>query len=332
MTHPLVFSGIQPSGHLTLGNYLGALKNWVDMQNTHTCIYCVVDQHAITTFQNPQDLKHATREVTAGIIASGVDTKKTILFHQSGNPNHTELGWYFNCIARIGWLNRMTQFKEKSGKNAQNASVGLFAYPALQSADILAYKATHVPVGEDQKQHLELCRDIAQKFNHDYGINFFPIIEPLIQSEGARVMSLKDGTKKMSKSDPSDNARINLMDDADTIAKKIKKATSDSDVLPADVTELDNRPEAKNLVTLYAVLHNTSTAHIMNDVAGKNWGEFKSMLADVAIEHIAPIGAEMNRLMQDTTHLDTILNDGANRARNISQPILDETKKILGFL
>lgn len=332
MTQELVFSGIQPTGQLTLGNYLGALKNWADMQQTHDCIYCVVDQHAITMFQDPIKLKNATREVAAGIIASGVNTDKTILFHQSGNPNHTELGWVFSCIARMGWLNRMTQFKEKSGKNAENCSVGLFAYPALQSADILAYKATHVPVGEDQKQHLELCRDIAQKFNHDYKTDFFPLIEPLIRAEGARVMSLKDGTKKMSKSDASDNARINLMDDADTIARKIKKATSDSDVLPTDVAGLNERLEAKNLITLYAVLQNKTIGDIMPDVAAKGWGNFKGMLADVAVDKIAPIGVEMNRLMQDKSEIDRILNNGANRAREISQPILDDVKKIVGFL
>ena len=328
----LVFSGIQPTGQLTLGNYLGALKNWAEMQQIHTCIYCVVDQHAITFFQDPINLKNATREVAAGIIASGVDTDKTILFHQSGNPNHTELAWYFNCIARMGWLSRMTQFKEKSGKNAENSSVGLFAYPALQAADILAYKATHVPVGEDQKQHLELCRDIAQKFNHDYRTDFFPLIKPFIRTEGARVMSLKDGTKKMSKSDPSDTSRINLTDTADTIARKIKKATSDNDVLPSEIADLTKRAEAKNLVTLYAVLQNKTVADVMPHVAGKGWSDFKAMLADVAVEKIAPIGREMNRLMQDKGELDRILNTGAHRAQEISQPILDDVKKIIGFL
>ncbi len=332
MTDSLVFSGIQPTGQLTLGNYLGALKNWADMQRQHKCIYCVVDQHAITVFQDPAQLKHATREVTAGIIASGVDTDTTILFPQSANPNHTELAWYFNCVARMGWLNRMTQFKEKSGKNAENSSVGLFAYPALQAADILAYKATHVPVGEDQKQHLELCRDIAQKFNHDYNTDFFPLIQPFIRSEGARVMSLRDGNKKMSKSDASDNARINLMDDADTIAKKIKKATSDSDVLPSETEGLQNRPEAKNLLTLYAVLQDKPLEHVMPEVAGKGWGAFKSMLADITVAKIAPIGIEMTRLMQDKSEIDRILNNGATRAREISQPIIDETRKIIGFL
>ena len=332
MTKELIFSGIQPTGQLTLGNYLGALKNWSEVQSTHDCIYCVVDQHAITTFQDPDKLRNATREVAAGIIASGVDVSKTILFHQSGNPNHTELAWYFNCMARMGWLNRMTQFKEKAGKNAEQSSVGLFAYPALQAADILAYKATHVPVGEDQKQHLELCRDIAGKFNHDYGVDFFPLIEPLIKEEGARVMSLKDGSKKMSKSDPSDNSRINLMDDVDTIVKKFKKATSDAHILPSEVEGLIDRPEAKNLITIYAQLQNKTIAQAMPEIAGKGWGDFKTALADVAVAHLSPISDGMNRLLNDKAEIDRILNDGADKARNISQPILDETKKILGFL
>ncbi len=332
MMESLVFSGIQPTGQLTLGNYLGALKNWAHMQRHHDCIYCVVDQHAITVFQDPVQLKNATREVAAGIIASGVHVDKTILFYQSANPNHTELAWYFNCIARMGWVNRMTQFKEKSGENAQNSSVGLFAYPVLQAADVLAYKATHVPVGEDQKQHLELCRDIAQKFNHDYNTDFFPLIEPLIRAEGARVMSLKNGNKKMSKSDPSDNARINLTDGADVIAKKIKKATSDSHLLPCHTDGLHHRPEAKNLITLYAVLQDKTIQQVMPDVAGKGWGTFKNMLADVAVATIAPIGVEMNRLMQDKGEIDRILQNGAHRARHISQPIVDKTRKIIGFL
>ncbi len=332
MTQELVFSGIQPTGSLTLGNYIGALKPWAEMQKTHDCIYCVVDQHAITIFQDPEKLRNATREVAAGIIASGVDVSKTILFHQSGNPNHTELGWYFNCIARMGWLNRMTQFKEKSGKNAEKSSVGLFAYPVLQAADILAYRATHVPVGEDQKQHLELCRDIANKFNHDYKTDFFPLIEPLIKDEGARVMSLKDGAKKMSKSDPSDNSRINLMDDADTIVKKIKKATSDAEVLPSDMERLKKRPEALNLITIFAQLQNKTIEQGLADVAGFGWGDFKTALADVAVTHLLPISNEMNRLLDDKAELDRILNKGAEKARNKSQPVVDNVRSTLGFL
>ncbi|MGB1361116.1 MAG: tryptophan--tRNA ligase [Alphaproteobacteria bacterium] len=327
-----IFSGIQPTGQLTLGNYLGALKNWDKMQSEGECIYSIVDQHAITVSPDPVELKNATLEVAAGVIASGIDYKKHILFHQSGNPNHTELGWYFNCIARMGWLNRMTQFKEKAGKNAEKSSVGLFAYPNLQAADILAYHATHVPVGEDQKQHLELCRDIAQKFNHDYGVEFFPVIEPIINEQGGRIMSLKDGKNKMSKSDPSDNSRINLVDDKDTIAKKFKKATSDADLLPSSKEEFDGRPEAENLISIYATLQDKTIDDVLPEVGGLGWGDFKGKLADVAVATISPISDEINRLMSDKAEIENILNDGARKSREISQPIIDETKKILGFI
>jgi len=332
MINKIIFSGIQPTGQLTLGNYLGALKNWGKLQDNGKCIYSIVDQHAITIFQDPQSLKNATLEVSAGIIASGIDTDKHILFHQSGNPNHSELGWYFNCVARMGWLNRMTQFKEKSGKNAEKSSVGLFAYPNLQSADILAYHSTHVPVGEDQKQHLELCRDIAQKFNHDYGIDFFPIIEPIINEQGGRIMSLKDGNKKMSKSDPSDNSRINLTDSKELITKKFKKATSDADLLPSSKKELGNRPEANNLVSIYALLQDKTVESVLQEIGGLGWGDFKNKLADVAVEKISPISDEINRLMQDKGEIENILNKGAMKSREISQPIIDKTKQIIGFI
>ena len=332
MTNKIIFSGIQPTGQLTLGNYLGALKNWVKMQGEGKCIYSIVDQHAITVSPDPKELKDATLEVGASIIASGIDYKKHILFHQSGNPNHTELGWYFNCIARMGWLNRMTQFKEKAGKNAEKSSVGLFAYPNLQAADILAYHSTHVPVGEDQKQHLELCRDIAQKFNHDYGVDFFPIIEPIINEEGGRIMSLKDGNKKMSKSDESDNSRINLMDDRETIARKFKKATSDADLLPSSMDEAENRPEAHNLISIYATLQDKTIESVLPEVGGLGWGDFKNKLADVAVEKIAPISDEINRLMKDKGEIEKILNEGAEKSREISQPIVDKTRKIMGMI
>lgn len=328
----LVFSGIQPTGSLTLGNYLGALKQWVALQDNHRCIYCIVDQHAITTHQDPKVLRHATQEVAAGIIASGVSTAKTILFPQSANPNHTELGWYFNCIARMGWLNRMTQFKEKSGKNAEESSVGLFAYPNLQTADILLYKATHVPVGADQKQHLELCRDIATKFNHTYKRRFFPLIKPLITDQSARIMSLKDAKKKMSKSDSADNSRINLLDDVDTIARKIRKATSDAHLLPGTMECLEGRPEAKNLLTIFATLQDKSLADSLHSVSNLKWSAFKEMVIEVLLTTLVPIGDEMRRLLRDRAEIDRILHEGAVRSRHISQPVIEETRKILGLL
>ncbi|WP_371228826.1 tryptophan--tRNA ligase [Roseovarius sp. 2305UL8-3] len=330
---PRVFSGIQPSGGLTLGNYLGAMKRFVDMQNDGIeTIYCMVDLHAITVWQDPDKLRHATRELCAGYIASGLDPAKSILFNQSQVAEHTQLAWIFNCVARMGWMQRMTQFKDKAGKNAQNASLGLFGYPALMAADILAYHATHVPVGEDQKQHLELTRDIATKFNHDYGVDFFPITEPVIEGAATRVMSLRDGSKKMSKSDPSDLSRINLADDADMIAKKIRKAKTDPEPLPSEVDGLETRPEARNLVNIYAALSEQSVEAVMAEVGGKAFSEFKPMLADLAVAKMSPISDEMARLMQDVTEIDRILANGAGRAREIAAPILKKTYEIVGMV
>lgn len=330
---PRVFSGIQPSGGLTLGNYLGAMKRFVEMQGSDfETIYCMVDLHAITVWQDPDKLRHATRELCAGFIAAGLDPKQSILFNQSQVPEHTQLAWIFNCVARMGWMQRMTQFKDKAGKNAQNASLGLFAYPALMAADILAYHATHVPVGEDQKQHLELTRDIAIKFNNDFGVEFFPITEPVIEGAATRVMSLRDGSKKMSKSDPSDMSRINLTDDADTISKKIRKAKTDPEPLPSDADGLQDRPEARNLVNIYAALSDQSLEKVMLDVGGMQFGTFKPMLADLAVARLAPISTEMARLMQDTAEIDRILKDGADRARAIATPILQKTYEIVGMV
>ena len=330
---PRVFSGIQPSGGLTLGNYLGAMKRFVDMQNDGIeTIYCMVDLHAITVWQDPDKLRHATRELCAGYIAAGLDPAKSILFNQSQVAEHTQMAWIFNCVARMGWMQRMTQFKDKAGKNAQNASLGLFGYPALMAADILVYHTTHVPVGEDQKQHLELTRDIATKFNHDYGVEFFPITEPVIEGPATRVMSLRDGSKKMSKSDPSDMSRINLTDDADTIAKKIRKAKTDPEPLPSDVEGLDERPEARNLINIYAALNEQSVEAVMSDVGGRTFSEFKPMLADLAVAKMSPISDEMARLMQDTSEIDRILADGAARARAIAAPILKKTYEIVGMV
>lgn len=330
---PRVFSGIQPSGNLHLGNYLGALKRFADAQNQGVqTLYCMVDLHAITVWQEPADLRHATRELAAGFIASGLDPARSILFNQSQVAEHTQLAWVFNCVARMGWMQRMTQFKDKAGKNAQNASLGLFAYPALMAADILAYHATHVPVGEDQKQHLELTRDIAIKFNNDFGVDFFPITEPVIEGAATRVMSLRDGSKKMSKSDPSDMSRINLTDDADAIAKKIRKAKTDPEPLPLDAKGLEDRPEARNLINIYAALADMSVDQVMAEAGGKPFSEFKPMLADLAVEKIAPISTEMSRLMQDVTEIDRILADGADRARAIATPILRQTYEIMGMV
>jgi tryptophanyl-tRNA synthetase len=331
---PRVFSGIQPSGGLTLGNYLGAMKRFVDMQNagTHECVYCMVDLHAITVWQDPATLTRNTRELCAGFIAAGIDPERSILFNQSQVPEHAQLAWIFNCVARMGWMGRMTQWKDKAGKNAEAASLGLFAYPALMAADILAYHATHVPVGEDQKQHLELTRDIAAKFNHDYGIEFFPITEPVIEGAATRVMNLQDGTKKMSKSDPSDRTRINLTDDADTIAKKIRKAKTDPDPLPETVEGLESRPEARNLVNIWAALADSTVEDVVTQNAGKMFGYFKQDLADLAVEKLAPISGEMARLMQDPAEIDRILGRGAERAREIAAPILARTYDIVGMV
>ncbi|SLN48018.1 Tryptophan--tRNA ligase [Roseovarius gaetbuli] len=330
---PRVFSGIQPSGNLHLGNYLGALKRFADAQNQGIpSIYCMVDLHAVTVWQDPAELRHSTRELAAGFIASGLDPEKSILFNQSQVAEHSQLAWIFNCVARMGWMQRMTQFKDKAGKNAQNASLGLFAYPALMAADILAYHATHVPVGEDQKQHLELTRDIAAKFNNDFGVDFFPITEPVIEGTGTRVMSLRDGSKKMSKSDPSDMSRINLTDDADTIAKKIRKAKTDPEPLPSEVKGLEERPEARNLVNIYAALADMSVDQVMSEAGGKAFSEFKPMLADLAVEKLAPISGEMSRLMTDVSEIDRILGNGADRARAIAAPILRQTYEIMGMV
>jgi tryptophanyl-tRNA synthetase len=330
---PRVFSGIQPSGNLHLGNYLGALKRFAEAQNKGIqTLYCMVDLHAITVWQDPADLARATRELAAGFIASGLDPARSILFNQSQVAEHTQMAWVFNCVARMGWMQRMTQFKDKAGKNAQNASLGLFAYPALMAADILTYHATHVPVGEDQKQHLELTRDIAIKFNHDYDVEFFPIPEPVIEGAATRVMSLRDGSSKMSKSDPSDMSRINLTDDADTIAKKIRKAKTDPEPLPSEVAGLEGRPEARNLVNIYAALADMSVDQVMADVGGRPFSEFKPMLADLAVDRIAPISTEMARLMQDLSEIDRILADGAARARAIAAPILRQTYEIMGMV
>ena len=330
---PRVFSGIQPSGGLTLGNYLGAIKRFVDMQQSGVeTLYCMVDLHAITVWQDPQTLRHNTHELAAGYIAAGLDPAKSILFNQSRVPEHAQLGWVFNCVARMGWMKRMTQFKDKAGKNAENASLGLFGYPALMAADILAYHATHVPVGEDQKQHLELTRDIAAKFNHDYGVDFFPITEPVIEGVATRVMSLRDGSKKMSKSDPSDMSRINMTDNAETIAKKIRKAKTDPDGLPSEVAGLEGRPEARNLVNIYAALAASSVEAVLGHAGGKQFSEFKPMLVDIAVEKLAPISTEMAQLMQDPAAIDQVLKDGAGRAREIAAPILTKTYDIVGML
>lgn len=330
---PRVFSGIQPSGGLTLGNYLGALKRFSEMQNEgRDCIYCMVDLHAITVWQDPDKLRHNTRELTAGFIASGVDPEKSILFNQSAVPEHAQLAWIFNTVARMGWMQRMTQWKDKAGKNAEKASLGLFAYPALMAADILVYHATHVPVGEDQKQHIELTRDVAAKFNHDYGVDFFPMTEPVIEGAATRVMSLRDGSKKMSKSDPSDASRINLTDDADTIAKKIRKAKTDPDALPSEAKGLEDRPEARNLVNIYAAFTNQTVDQVLADVGGKQFGEFKPMLADLAVAKLSPISTEMARLLDDTAEIDRILARGAEQAREITVPILKKTYEIVGLV
>ncbi|WP_420327582.1 tryptophan--tRNA ligase [Mameliella sp.] len=330
---PRVFSGIQPSGNLHLGNYLGALKRFADSQTAGIqSIFCMVDMHAITVWQDPEDLRRQTRELTAGFIASGVDPEKSILFNQSQVAEHAQLAWIFNCVARMGWMQRMTQWKDKAGKNQQNASLGLLAYPALMAADILVYHATHVPVGEDQKQHLELTRDIAIKFNNDFGVDFFPITEPVIEGAATRVMSLRDGTKKMSKSDPSDMSRINLTDDADAIALKIRKARTDPEPLPETVEGLEERPEARNLVNIYAALADLSVEQVITEHGGQQFGTFKPALADLAVAKLAPISTEMKRLTADPAQIDTVLRRGSERARDIAAPILEKTYEIVGMV
>jgi tryptophanyl-tRNA synthetase len=332
MAEPRVFSGIQPSGNLTLGNYLGALRRWVEMQDAYPTLYCVVDLHAITVWQDPAQLRHATREVAAAFLAIGLDPERSILFNQSQVPAHAELAWIFNCVARLGWLNRMTQFKDKAGKDREAASVGLYAYPCLMAADILAYHGTHVPVGEDQKQHVELARDIAAKFNHDFGTDFFPLPEPVIEGTATRVMSLRDGTKKMSKSDPSDMSRINLTDDADAIAQKIRKARTDPEPLPETVAALDARPEARNLVNIYAAIAGCTPADVLAEFAGRPFSDFKPRLVDLAVAHLAPITGRMTELMSDPAGIDRVLGDGADRAAALSAPILERTYDIVGLL
>lgn len=331
---PRVFSGIQPSGNLTLGNYLGALKRFAEKQDEGIeTIYCLVDLHAITVWQEPEALKRQTREAAAAFIASGVDPSRSVLFNQSQVSAHAEMAWLLNCVARMGWMNRMTQWKDKTqGKNAEQQSLGLFAYPALMAADILVYHATMVPVGEDQKQHVELTRDIAAKFNHDYKTDFFPMPEPLIEGTATRVMSLRDGTKKMSKSDPSDASRINLTDDADTIAKKFRKAVTDPASLPESLEGLAERPEARNLVNIYAALSNRNAEAVIAEFGGQGWGTFKPALADLAVAKLEPISSEMSRLMNDPAEIDRILGAGAEQARAIAQPILEGALDIMGMV
>ena len=330
---PRIFSGIQPSGGLTLGNYLGALKRFVEKQDEGIeTIYCLVDLHAITVWQDPEKLRQQTREGAAAFIAAGIDPARSVLFNQSQVTAHAELAWIFNCVARMGWMGRMTQWKDKAGKNAEAASLGLFAYPALMAADILAYHATMVPVGEDQKQHLELTRDIAIKFNNDFKVDFFPVVDPLIEGAATRVMSLRDGTKKMSKSDPSDQSRINLTDDADQIAAKIRKAKTDPEPLPDTVEGLKDRPDARNLVNIYAALAGHTVDQVIADFAGAQFGTFKPALADLAVAKLAPITTEMNRLMKEPAEIDRILGQGAERAEAIARPIVDQVYDIVGMI
>jgi len=330
---PRVFSGIQPSGGLTLGNYLGALKRFVAKQDEGIeTIYCLVDLHAITVWQDPATLRANTREAAAGFIAAGIDPARSILFNQSQVSAHAELAWIFNCVARVGWMNRMTQFKDKAGKDKEAASLGLYAYPALMAADILAYHATHVPVGEDQRQHLELTRDIAIKFNHDFGVEFFPVVEPVIEGAATRVMSLRDGTRKMSKSDPSDMSRINLTDDADTIAQKFRKARTDPEPLPETVEALEGRAEARNLVNIYAALADCDVPAVLAQFGGQGFGVFKPALADLAVDRLRPISTEMARLMRDPAQIDRLLGAGAERADAIAAPILARCHEITGMI
>lgn len=347
----LVFSGVQPTGNLHLGNYLGAIKKFVALQDLNDCIYCVVDMHSLTAQLVHDDLEDQTRQITAAFLASGIDPRKHIVFNQSRVMQHAELAWIFNCVARIGWMNRMTQFKDKAGKDRENASLGLLAYPSLMAADILVYRATHVPVGEDQKQHLELTRDIAQKFNNDFseriaarglGVEmqigeetvqgYFPITEPVIGGPAARIMSLRDGSKKMSKSDPSDLSRINLTDDADTIAKKIKKAKTDPDALPGEVDGLEGRPEAKNLVGIYAGLADLSEDQVLSEFGGQQFSVFKPALAELAVVKMAPVADEMRRILADKTYVDGVLRDGGERAGVLAEKTMKDVRAIIGLL
>lgn len=337
----LVFSGVQPTGNLHLGNYLGAINRFVALQESFDCLFCVVDLHAITVPQDPAELRSNIREVAAAFVACGIDPEKNIVFNQSQVPEHAELAWVFNCVARMGWLSRMTQFKEKAGKDRENASVGLFAYPTLMAADILVYRATHVPTGDDQKQHLELARDIAQKFNHDFSSSimslvgrdmFFPLPEPLIQGPATRVMSLRDGSKKMSKSDPSDLSRINLADDSDTISQKIRKAKTDPHPLPVELSELKQRPEADNLVGIYAALAGTSKQDVLNQFGSGNFSVFKAALVDLCVARLSPIGDEMRRIQADPGFIDSLLRVGSERARVRAQATMTIVKDVIGFL
>ncbi|MDC7682998.1 tryptophan--tRNA ligase [Asticcacaulis sp. BYS171W] len=327
-----ILSGIQASGSLHLGNYLGALKKFADMQSLEAeRFYMIADLHAITVWQDPEKLLSQTREIAACYLAAGVDPARSTIFAQSAVPAHTEMAWLFNCVARLGWLDRMTQFKDKAGKDKERASIGLYTYPVLQAADILIYKATHVPVGEDQRQHLELTRDVAKKFNHDYKTDYFPLPDTLYQGPGARIMSLRDGSAKMSKSDPSDNSRINLTDDADTIASKIKKAKSDADALPSEAAGLAERPEAKNLVGIYAALAGVSVEAVLADFGGKGFGTFKPALAEVVVEKMAPISERLRALLADPAEIDRLLTIGAERANEVSAPVVKDVKKIIGL-
>ncbi len=337
----LVFSGVQPTGNLHLGNYLGAIKRFAELQSRYECIYCVVDLHAITVWQDPAELPKAIREVTAAFIACGIDPKKHIVFNQSQVAEHAELAWVFNCVARLGWLNRMTQFKEKAGKDRENASVGLYAYPTLMAADILVYRATHVPVGEDQKQHLELSRDVAQKFNNDFGESirthgfgdaFFPLPEPVITGEATRVMSLRDGTKKMSKSDASDQSRINLTDDADAIAQKVRRAKTDPEPLPSEEKGLETRPEADNLVGIYAALADATRAAVLQQFGNAQFSTFKNALTELAVAKLSPINSEMKRLLADPASIDAVLKDGSARAQKLAGETMKAVKDIVGFV
>ena len=331
---PRVLSGIQPTGNLHLGNYLGAIANWAAMQDAYECLFCVVDLHAITMFQDPAALRSGTRDMTAALLASGIDPAKSVLFAQSAVPQHAELGWVLGCTARMGWLNRMTQFKDKAGKDKEGSSLGLFAYPVLQAADILIYKATHVPVGDDQKQHLELARDIATKFNGDYSVDLFPLPEPVIGLDGGatRIMSLRDGTAKMSKSDPSPMSRIDLTDNAETILSKLRKAKSDADALPSEIAGLADRPEARNLVGIYAALAGITPDAVLAEYGGQGFGRFKPALAELTVARLAPITARYRTLRADEAKLDQVLRDGAITARAVAAPVLAEVYETIGFL
>ena len=330
---PLVFSGMQPTGNLHLGNYLGAIRNWLKLQEQYRCIYCMVDMHAITAEFDPKQLAQATREVMAAYIASGVDPKRSVVFAQSQVREHAELAWVFNCVARVGWLNRMTQFKDKAGKNAEKMSVGLYTYPVLMAADILLYRGTHVPVGDDQKQHVELARDIAQKFNNDFGVaDFFPIPEPIIQGPATRVMSLRDGKAKMSKSDPSDYSRINLTDDSDTIATKFKKAKTDPLPLPETEKDLEGRPEADNLISIYSAFADKGKQAILDEFKGGQFSTFKGALAELVVSKLSPIAAEMRRLLADPAELDRLMLKGADQARAIASPVMADVRRVVGWV